>query len=226
MDHLRTLREDELIRQYRQLEDGQQRSVHRYIERLLEHRSRFDWRHLATAWPDIWPVIASEMSGRDFEDFVAIILARHGYQYDASLRRSRDHGVDLFRTTQDDESIIIECKLRGKRAVGVQEVRKLVGACIPSKVDRAMMVTNVLFTDDARSYASTLSGLGGAGTRVRVELVDYRRLSALIERPECSDLREFFIRPNLRGLQGLLRDTKRSERYIERRLELFGMANA
>lgn len=209
---------DDFLRNYDRLTASQKESVAKHVMGLLAKKSRFDWKRLAATWPAIWDVVAQEMHGFDFEDLVAVVLAKHGYEYAANLRKTRDEGVDLFRRDRDGKAYIIECKLRGRRDVGPREVRSLTGACDQHGVRRGKIVTNRDFTDRAKKTCDDLR----AKNKVDIELIDYRALDRMLRSEECAPLRRFFARPNLKGLQDLLRDSHRTEVYVQKRLEAFG----
>jgi len=121
--------DDEFAAKYGRLTPDQRSSVHRFVDKMLREKKRFDWRRLAETWPTIWDVVAEEMDGFEFEDLVAILLSLQGVEYAPNLRRTADKGVDLFRVTAQGAETIIDCKLRTGKDVGSPVVHSLAGAC-------------------------------------------------------------------------------------------------
>jgi restriction system protein len=68
-----------------------------------------------------------------------------------------DGGIDI-RLYQDDSgkpTSIVQCKAWGKRYVGVQPVRELLGVMTHEKIDKAFFMASGNFSDEAKSFAQS-----------------------------------------------------------------------
>lgn len=104
-----------------------------------------------------------EMSGVEFEDFVAAILRHSGYAVTAT-QVTGDYGVDLV-AVRDGVHTAVQCK-RQARPVGVGAVQEAVAGRAFHGCTATMVVTNHSFTRAARTLAQVH----------RCDLVDRPRL--------------------------------------------------
>lgn len=206
--------DDDFAAKYQQLTHEQRARVHRLVDDMLAARRRFNWCRLAAAWPNrVWDVVAEEMDGFDFEDFVAILLALEGVSYAPNLRRTADKGVDLFRITAHGVETIIECKLRRKRDVGSPVVQSLAGACDRHGITHGRVYTNRDFTPQAKVACAEIR----ESSSVRIELVNQKTLDGILRGPRGEEFLTLLRTPNLLGLQDKLRATGRGDQYVRSR---------
>lgn len=116
--------------------------------------------------PRVWSI--PEMTGREFEEAVATLLNRLGYDAEVT-DRTADAGRDVIARSSDD-TLVVECKCT-KSAVGRPVVQKLDSAAHRFSSDaRGVVGATGGFTQPAREYA------GDAGRAVALwgydELVD------------------------------------------------------
>jgi len=90
------------------------------------------------------------LSGAAFEDWVAAVLRAAGFEVELTPRTG-DYGVDLI-ATHNGRRIGIEAKRRG-RPISNHVVRSVVAGCQYHACDRAAVVTQSRFTDNAVSQA-------------------------------------------------------------------------
>lgn len=91
-----------------------------------------------------------EMSGPEFERFVAKLLSRQDYEV-RQIGGYDDYGVDLI-ASRGGRSHAIQVK-RWKQLVGVDAVRAAVAGMALHKCDRAVVITNSKFTWRAQKLA-------------------------------------------------------------------------
>ena len=94
------------------------------------------------------------MNGLDFERYLEMIFKKLGYQ----VRRTPyqgDYGADLI-LCQGDEKIVVQAK-RYQGTVGIKAVQEAVGAIKQYNCDRAMVVTNSYFSQQAQTLANANS---------------------------------------------------------------------
>lgn len=105
------------------------------------------------------PETIQELTPREFEEFVAYLYARKGF--DVSLTpESKDGGKDIvakYRMPTGENLIYyIECKhYNPKNPVGVAIVRAFAGAMVNEHVHVGVLVTTSRFTKDAREEVRT-----------------------------------------------------------------------
>jgi hypothetical protein len=109
------------------------------------------------------PALIDSISPREFEELVALLLGRFGWQVELTPQ-TRDGGVDIFATTKDpsglDVTWIVECKkYKPERTIGVDVLRGLHGAKEFLGVSNAILATTSSFTKDAIEFASKLYDL-------------------------------------------------------------------
>jgi restriction system protein len=104
-----------------------------------------------------WRVIARSglkdidgMSGRDFERYLEILFSKLGFKVQQTAAHG-DFGADLVASSRD-ERVVIQAK-RYRRKVGVKAVQEAVAAKGYYSCDKAMVVTNSLFTRQAATLA-------------------------------------------------------------------------
>ncbi len=66
-----------------------------------------------------------------------------------------DKGIDFYLTVKGEEepSIIVQCKTRSKKSIGVNYARELLGVMTAEKMSRGILITNRSFTREALSFA-------------------------------------------------------------------------
>lgn len=116
------------------------------------------------------------MSGIEFEEFLMDHFLRCGYK--ATLTPMfNDYGADLV-LKKDGQKIVVQAK-RWKSSVGVEAVQQVVGAVGYYKANKAIVITNSYFTENAKRLARTNN----------VELWDREALSREIRKSKISTRR-------------------------------------
>lgn len=121
-------------------------SVQRDRYRAARQRRR-DLRHLRSDLSAI-----DEMSGVEFEEFVAAQLRTRGWCV-AHTASTGDYGVDLI-ATKDGIRTAVQCKRQAK-PVGVAAVQQVVAGAVHHGCHRTVVVTNHGFTKAARQLATS-----------------------------------------------------------------------
>ena len=93
-----------------------------------------------------------EMSGVEFEEFVAAQLRTAGWRV-IHTASTGDYGVDLI-AKKDGTRMAVQCK-RLAKAVGVAAVQQVVSGAPHHGCDQTVVVTNQTFTKAARQLATT-----------------------------------------------------------------------
>ena len=93
-----------------------------------------------------------EMSGVEFEEFVAAQLRTRGWSVTHTVSTG-DYGVDLI-AKRDGVCLAVQCK-RLARAVGVAAVQQVVSGALHHGCDQSVVVTNQGFTKAACQLATT-----------------------------------------------------------------------
>jgi len=93
-----------------------------------------------------------QMSGTDFEEFVAAQLRTAGWSV-IRTAASGDYGVDLI-AKKDDTRMAVQCK-RLAKAVGIAAVQQVVSGALHHGCDQTVVVTNRGFTRAAHQLAAT-----------------------------------------------------------------------
>jgi restriction system protein len=88
-----------------------------------------------------------------FEKLTAMVLERSGYKSVRMTKASADDGVDLFCTTPDGRSAVVQCKRYSTRKVGSPAVRELAGTVRLHRVKIGVFVTTSTFSADAERTA-------------------------------------------------------------------------
>jgi len=91
-----------------------------------------------------------QLDARQFEFEITNLFRRKGYKSFAT-RVTRDDGVDVF-ASNEDEKVIIQCK-RWKRPVGRDKVDELAGVQKRHSANRAILATTSTFSEDAKQAA-------------------------------------------------------------------------
>ncbi len=91
------------------------------------------------------------MSGTDFEDFIAEILHRSGIEVLELTKASGDFGADII-VLYEGERTAVQCK-RYSRPIGVKAVQEAVSSKDYYKCTRSAVITNSTFTRQATELA-------------------------------------------------------------------------
>ncbi|MFT9495826.1 restriction endonuclease [Anaerosolibacter sp.] len=131
-----------------------------------------------------------DLTPAEFEEWIAIILRKSGYEKVMVTPISGDGGKDII-CEKDGREIYVECKrymypelaahltLNGQATthneVGREICQKLVGAMVGDNVHRGMIITTSVFHDNAKEYVSKLP------EQYKVELIDGSKLCEMYE---------------------------------------------
>ena len=112
------------------------------------------------------------LSAREFEEYCQLLMmALHRCKVDVT-QKTRDGGRDLF-VYHATGLWIVECKHLPSGTVGRPVVQKLHSATLTSNSRRAVIVTTGRFSQDAETYAQSL-------TDIVIELIDMAKLAHMI----------------------------------------------
>ena len=100
------------------------------------------------------PESVDEMTGVQFEEYVAGLLREAGWQDVTLTPATRGHGVDII-AVHGEERYAIQCK-RYRSAVDTKAVQEVYAGKGVYDADRAVVVTNSTFTPKAREMAEKL----------------------------------------------------------------------
>lgn len=100
------------------------------------------------------PGPVDEMTGVQFEEYVAGLLREAGWQDVTLTPATGDHGVDII-AVRGEERYAIQCK-RYRSAVDTKAVQEVYAGKGVYDADRAVVVTNSTFTPKAREMAEKL----------------------------------------------------------------------
>lgn len=100
----------------------------------------------------------SRLSSREFEEFIAELLQRDGYEVELTPR-TRDGGFDMLALQHNDFigelKFIVECKkYAAHNPVTIEPVRSLLGVAHAKSAHKALLVTTSRFTRDATKFAT------------------------------------------------------------------------
>ncbi len=109
-----------------------------------------------------------DMSGIEFEVCVAELLKKIGYRDVTTTKATGDYGVDII-AHKDGHKYVIQCK-RYSISLGVKPVQEVYSGQQYYKADRAVVVTNAHFTQNAKELAQ----------RTGVELWDREKLISML----------------------------------------------
>jgi restriction system protein len=91
------------------------------------------------------------MTGTEFEELIAELLRRDGFQAVQVIGRSGDRGVDITARTPDGRKIAVQCKRQAKNVPG-DRIRNLIGAVHSTYLGhQGVLVTNAGYTAQAQS---------------------------------------------------------------------------
>jgi restriction system protein len=114
------------------------------------------------------PELLREIGPRKFEEVVAELLSRQGYEVQLTPS-SRDGGFDIYAAKKEGLGqflYLVECKrLVPPRKVGVGVVRSLYGTVQSRRATAGVVVTTSHFTSDAQDYRRSL--------RYQIQLHDF-----------------------------------------------------
>ncbi len=96
--------------------------------------------------------VSREMTGLEYEQYVARRLRKEKYRKVEVTRGSGDFGADILALDPWGNSISIQCKYYGGK-VGVHAVQEIVAAQQYYATERAMVITNSVFTPAAVTLA-------------------------------------------------------------------------
>jgi restriction system protein len=107
--------------------------------------------------PTEWSIeLLRDLEWKRFEDVCQMFYALKGIRSETTPL-GPDGGIDI-RLYQDDSgkaTSIIQCKSWGKRFVGVQPVRELLGVMVHEKIGKAFFMASGNFSDEAKSFAQS-----------------------------------------------------------------------
>ena len=92
------------------------------------------------------------MTGEQFEEFVAAVLEGNGYEIVEMTSTTGDFGAGII-AEKNEERIAVQCK-RYAKPVGVKAVQEAISAMKHYECDRCLVVTNNRFTRQAMVLAS------------------------------------------------------------------------
>ena len=117
-------------------------------------RAQLGWRYSGTrsssAPARVSITTIDEMSGTDFEKYVADIFRRNGWDV-SGTRATADYGVDLI-AERDDRRVAVQCKRLGI-PVGIDAVQQVVSGAAHYHCNASMVVSNQEFTRAATVLA-------------------------------------------------------------------------
>lgn len=97
-----------------------------------------------------------ELSPRKFEELVAYLMEKHGYEVELT-KQSRDGGIDIFALKRDifgSFLTIVDCKkYSASNPIGVGVVRTMYGILNVENASHGMIATTSRFTKDAQGLA-------------------------------------------------------------------------
>lgn len=97
------------------------------------------------------PKNINQMSGIDFENFVAKWLALGGYRRIKLTKKSSDYGVDIL-AVKDGVPIGVQCKRYSGR-VGVSAIQEICAGLSYYDLEKGIVITNSTFTKNAVNLA-------------------------------------------------------------------------
>lgn len=121
------------------------------------------------------PEILYDTDPRDFEEMVAYIFSKHGFEVEVT-KQTRDGGRDIIAFKTDELGTplkyLIECKRYAKhRPIAVDIVRALYGVHQAEGANKSMVVTTSTFSQDAQNFTRTKNT-----TEIQMRLVDFTEL--------------------------------------------------
>lgn len=123
------------------------------------------------------PHLLYQISDRQFEEFVAELFSRQGYEVTLTPA-SKDGGKDLYVATRSDLGMflfVVECKKYAPdRPVGVALVRHLYGVVESERATGGILATTSRFTRGAREFQEKI--------QTRLSLKDYVDLQKMLDK--------------------------------------------
>ncbi len=92
-----------------------------------------------------------QLNGYDFEEYCAILLAKHGFEHVSVTKRSNDYGVDIIAFFNGCK-VAIQCK-RYQHTVGNSAIQEVVAGMNYYRCQQAIVITNNYFTKSATHLA-------------------------------------------------------------------------
>jgi restriction endonuclease Mrr len=92
------------------------------------------------------------LTSRQFEEFVAEVFSRRGYEVELTLP-TRDKGFDIvaIKRVATPVRFLIECKrYHPSNTVGIDVVQRLYGVTLDNNAQKGVIATTSYFTDDAK----------------------------------------------------------------------------
>lgn len=114
-------------------------------------RSVFDW--LNKIRPSSTPT-AENMTGLEYESYVAQKLKRQGFKNITVTQASGDYGADILATDRKGRKTCIQCK-KYVGSVGVHAVQEIIAAKGYYGCQNAMVITTATFTRNAKTLAKS-----------------------------------------------------------------------
>lgn len=118
------------------------------------------------------PSLIYELGSRKFEELVAKLFEKRGYQVELTPA-TRDGGYDIFARLSDNFAsfvVFAECKrYKPENKVGVELVRGLYGVTEMHRANKGLIITSSFFTKDAQAEKIKMGD--------RIELKDYNNLT-------------------------------------------------
>ncbi len=125
----------------------------------------------------VHPELMYEIHPRKFEELVAELLERDGYEVNLTPI-SRDGGKDIYvakRNTLGSFLYLVECKRYAPdKPVGIGMVQRLYGVVAAAKATAGILATTSYFSDDAMKFQETV--------RHQLSLQDYAAVKSWIDR--------------------------------------------
>jgi restriction system protein len=117
-----------------------------------------------------------DLPWKRFEDVIAEVYRRQGYDVKEMLRTGADGGVDLL-LRKDGHVVVVQCKRWRGKPVPVQAVRELYSVMIDQPASAAKIVATTNFTREAIAFAEGKP----------IELVDAKALARLVRRVQTTN---------------------------------------
>jgi restriction system protein len=94
-----------------------------------------------------------DMTGQEYERYVADKLLRRGFRKAEVTQASGDFGADIIATDAHGRKVCIQCK-KYKKNVGVKAVQEVIAASKYYGCDSGMVITTAQFTAAAKKMAA------------------------------------------------------------------------
>lgn len=95
-------------------------------------------------------LLSDVKTGVDFENYIMDML-RHSGMYVEDTKRSHDYGADLV-VRHNSRKYCVQCKW-SKNPIGVKAVQEVIGSLVIYRAQRGVVVTNSVFTAEAKRLA-------------------------------------------------------------------------